>query len=192
MFPPVSPTTSSSDVRPTAPGPPVSAPPPCGVPAFAPLRVRGGGGRRLRRAVWRQRRAMAAGLALTAAALAATGLTGGDGGSTAADRAGGSAPESERRPVQLVSAPVRIADAATVRLLRPGDRVDVIAGEGSGADARVVAKGARVAAVPRTAADGATEGPAEGGALVVLSVPRSTAAALAGAGISARLAVTLC
>lgn len=193
MFPPVSPTTSSSDVRPTVPGPPVSAPPPCGVPAFAPLRVRGGGGaRRLRRAVWRQRRAMAAGLALTAAALAATGLTGGDGGSGAADRARGSAPEGERRPVRLVSAPVRIADAATVRLLRPGDRVDVIAGEGSGADARVVAKGARVAAVPRTAADGAAEYPAEGGALVVLSVPRRTAASLAGAGISARLAVTLC
>lgn len=41
MFPPVSPTTSSSDVRPAVPGPPVSAPPPCGVPAFAPLRVRG-------------------------------------------------------------------------------------------------------------------------------------------------------
>ncbi|MFE9951840.1 RcpC/CpaB family pilus assembly protein [Streptomyces sp. NPDC005531] len=192
MFPPVSPSTSSSDLRPTVPGPPVSAPPPCGVPAFAPLRVRGGGGRRLRRAVWRQRRAMAAGLALTAAALAATGLTGGDGGSGAADGAGGSAPEGERRPVQLVSAPVRIADAATVRLLRPGDRVDVIAGEGSGADARVVAKGAKVAAVPRTAADGSAEDPTDGGALVVLSVPRSTAASLAGAGISARLAVTLC
>ncbi|MDX2728720.1 MULTISPECIES: hypothetical protein [unclassified Streptomyces] len=192
MFPPVSPTTSSSDARPTVPGPPVSAPPPCGVPAFAPLRVRGGGGRRLRRAVWRQRRAMAAGLALTAAALATTGLTGGDGGHGAADPAGGPAPEGERRQVQLVSAPVRIADPATVRLLRPGDRVDVIAGGGSGADARVVAKGARVAAVPRTAGDGFIEGPAEGGALVVLSVPRSTAASLAGAGISARLAVTLC
>ncbi|MET8433380.1 hypothetical protein ABZV61_11360 [Streptomyces sp900116325] len=192
MFPPVSPTTSPSDVRPTVPGPPVSAPPPCGVPAFAPLRVRGGGGRPLRRAVWRQRRAMAAGLALTAAALATTGVTGGDGGRGAADPAGGSAPEGERRPVQLVSAPVRIADPATVRLLRPGDRVDVIAGEGSGADARVVAKGARVAAVPRTEGDGSVEGPTEGGALVVLSVPRSTAASLAGAGISARLAVTLC
>lgn len=135
---------------------------------------------------------MAAGLALTAAALAAAGLTGGDGGGGASDRPGGAAPEEERRPVQLVSAPVRIADAATVRLLRPGDRVDVIAGGGAGADARVVAKGARVAAVPRTAADGFAGDLAEGGALVVLSVPRSTAASLAGAGISARLAVTLC
>jgi hypothetical protein len=144
--------------------------------------------------MWRQRRAMAAGLALTAAALAAAGLGGGEapGG---AEGAAGAGPV-KRRPVPLVSAPVRIADAATVRLLRPGDQVDVIAAEGAGADARVVAKGARVAAVPRAPADGWAEDPAErpatSGALVVLSVPRSTAASLAGAGISARLAVTLC
>ncbi|MFE4328108.1 hypothetical protein ACFRQM_01325 [Streptomyces sp. NPDC056831] len=176
-----------------APGPPASAPPPCGVPAFEPLRVRGGGGHRLRRALWRQRRALAAGLALTAAALAATGLGGSGAGGDAAHGAGaggtaGSAPERARRPAPLVSAPVRIADAGAVRLLRPGDRVDVIAAEGAGADARVLAKGARVADVPQTSA----EGPAEDGALIVLSVPRDTAASLAGAGISARLAVTLC
>lgn len=75
-----------------------------------------------------------------------------------------------------------------MRLLRPGDRVDVIAAEGAGADARVLAKGARVTDVPQTSA----EGPAEDGALIVVSVPRGTAASLAGAGISARLAVTLC
>ncbi|MFI6059835.1 RcpC/CpaB family pilus assembly protein [Streptomyces sp. NPDC051286] len=195
MFPPASATSSSSHVRPSVPGPPVSAPVPCGVPSFAPLRVRGGGGRRLRRAMGRQRRAMAAGLALTAAALAAAGLGGGEapGG---AGGAAGAGPGVKRRPVPLVSAPVRIADAATVRLLRPGDRVDVIAAGGAGADARVVAKGARVAAVPRAPAEGwaedPAEGPAAGGALVVLSVPRSTAASLAGAGISGRLAVTLC
>nr|WP_262375503.1 hypothetical protein [Streptomyces sp. sk2.1] len=178
--------------------PPASAPPPCGVPAFEPLRVRGGGGRGLRRAVWRQRRALAAGLALTAAALAATGLGGtgaGTGGDTAygagADGAGGAVPGQVRRPAaRLVSAPVRIADAGTVRLLRPGDRVDVIAAgeDGSGAGVRVLAKGARVADVPRAPADGA----AGDGALVVLSVPRETAASLAGAGISSRLAVALC
>ncbi|MER5359238.1 hypothetical protein [Streptomyces sp. NPDC002785] len=152
--------------------------------------MRGGGGHRLRRALWRQRRALAAGLALTAAALAATGLGGGAGGDTAHGAGGtaGAAPERVRRPVPLVSAPVRIADAGTVRLLRPGDRVDVIAAEGTGADARVLAKGARVADVPQATA----EGLAENGALIVLSVPRGTAASLAGAGISARLAVTLC
>ncbi|MFB7951500.1 hypothetical protein [Streptomyces sp. NPDC056045] len=160
--------------------------------------MRGGGGRGLRRAVWRQRRALAAGLALTAAALAATGLGGtgaGTGGDTAygagADGAGGAVPGQVRRPAaRLVSAPVRIADAGTVRLLRPGDRVDVIAAgeDGSGAGVRVLAKGARVADVPRAPADGA----AGDGALVVLSVPRETAASLAGAGISSRLAVALC
>jgi Flp pilus assembly protein CpaB len=87
-----------------------------------------------------------------------------------------------------VTAPVRIADAATVRLLRPGDRVDVIAAEETvpGGDARVVARGARVTKVPEP-----LEGAADGGALVVLSVPRATAVRLAGASATARLAVTL-
>ncbi|WNI31304.1 hypothetical protein RLT59_22845 [Streptomyces sp. ITFR-6] len=172
------------------------APAPCGVPAFPPLRVRGGGGHRMWRAAWRRRRAMAAGLALTAAALAASGFGGGrDGdGGTGAEAAGaaastaGAARERASPPVRLVSAPVRIADAATVRLLRPGDRVDVIASAGSGTDARVLARSARVAQVPQTSAGG----PTENGALVVLSVPRATAATLAGAGASAGLAVILC
>ncbi|GAA1291187.1 hypothetical protein GCM10009647_000360 [Streptomyces sanglieri] len=176
------------------------------MPAFEPLRVRGGGGHRLRRALWRQRRALAAGLALTAAALAATGLGGGGtgaGGDAAygAGAGGTTAPERARRPARLVSAPVRIADAGTVRLLRPGDHVDVItAGEargGTGAGARVLAKGARVAEVPHTAVDGAagfegSGGSTQDGALIVLAVPRETATALAGAGISSQLAVTLC
>jgi hypothetical protein len=38
----------------------------------------------------------------------------------------------------------------------------------------------------------AADGVSEGGALIVLSVPRSTAARLAGASATARLAVTLC
>lgn len=88
--------------------------------------------------------------------------------------------------VRMVSAPVRIADAGTVRLLRPGDRVDVVAAERTGAP-RVVAAGARVADVPAVDA-----GVGDGGALVVLSVPRDTARALVGAGAVARLAVTVC
>ncbi|MCZ7459733.1 hypothetical protein [Streptomyces sp. WMMC940] len=104
-----------------------------------------------------------------------------------------------------MSAPVRIADAETVRLLQPGDRVDVIAapevsagtapGRGTGIggasrtgpDARVIVTGARVAEVPRAAA-----GVRDGGALIVLAVPRPVATALAGAGATSRLAVTLC
>ncbi|MFJ6464424.1 hypothetical protein ACIQM0_25910 [Streptomyces sp. NPDC091387] len=167
--------------------------------------MRGGGGHRLWRAAWRRRRAMAAGLALAAAALAASGAGGGGGGDgggdtgheaagvTAGTTAGaastaGTVRERASPPARLVSAPVRIADAATVRLLRPGDRVDVIASAGSGTDARVLAKGARVAQVPQPS----TEGSTENGALIVLSVPRATAATLAGAGVSAGLAVILC
>ncbi|GFH39446.1 hypothetical protein SCWH03_57130 [Streptomyces pacificus] len=109
------------------------------------------------------------------------------------------------RRAAIVSAPVRIADAETVRLLKPGDRVDVIAvssasageppGRGTsiddrtsrGPDARIIVAGARVTAVPRAA-----EGLQDGGALIVLAVPRSVATALAGAGATSRLAVALC
>jgi hypothetical protein len=136
-----------------------------------------------------------------------------------------------RRPTaEAVEAPVRIADAATVRLLRPGDRVDVIAAEetAAGGEARVVARKALVTRVPEpldgglgglgaSAPDGTADvtgeadtaggvevaggfdvageaglpGGVDGGALVVLSVPPSTAARLAGASATARLAVTL-
>ncbi|WP_406291045.1 hypothetical protein [Streptomyces sp. NBC_00209] len=146
-------------------------------------------GQRLRRAMWRQRRSMAAGLALTAAALAVSGLAGGGAGGTAGDTARAVSRERASPPVRLVSAPVRIADAETVRLLRPGDRVDVVASGGPGAaEARVVARGARVERVP--SADGG--GPSGEGALIVLAVPRATAADLAGTGISGGFAVVLC
>lgn len=155
---------------------------------------------------------MAAGLAMTAAALAAAAPSGGGDPRPAAS----SPPESVRsepRPA-VVSAPVRIADAAAVRLLRPGDRVDVLAAPGAGrtrgpAAAHVIARGVEVTDVPRprpvrAAADtgagdldpgGFDAGDpqaAGGGALVVLAVPRTTAAALAGAATTSRLAVALC
>ncbi|UZK58552.1 hypothetical protein NEH16_18425 [Streptomyces drozdowiczii] len=167
------------------------APPPCGVPAFPPLRVRVGAGQRLRRAMWRQRRSMAAGLALTAAALAVSGLAGDGDGGHGGDTARAASRERASPPVRLVSAPVRIADAETVRLLRPGDRVDVVASGGPGAaaeEARVVARGARVERVPSAEAGGLSGE----GALIVLAVPRATAAGLAGAGISGGFAVVLC
>ncbi|MFC4609012.1 RcpC/CpaB family pilus assembly protein [Streptomyces maoxianensis] len=172
--------------------PPSPAPEPLGVPPFAPLRVRGGA-HRLRRAMRRRRRALAAGLAMTAA-LAASGARGADGSGAEALAA---APQRERRPAaEMVSAPVRIADAATVRLLRRGDRVDVIAAAnspaGQGSEARVVASGVRVDEVPGPG-EPSTEGSSpDSGALVVLSVPRATAAALVGAGATSRLAVTVC
>lgn len=110
--------------------------------------------------------------------------------------------------MRLVSAPVRIADPETVRLLRPGDRVDVIAVDDADDEARVVARGVRVAKVPYPGsgpgghaadvsgagaggADDIAGARAEDGALVVLSVERSTATALLGAGASGRLAVAV-
>ncbi|PJE97088.1 hypothetical protein CUT44_11350 [Streptomyces carminius] len=111
-----------------------------------------------------------------------------------------------------VEAPVRIPDAAVVRLLRPGDRVDVLAttvddttaGVPAGRPARTVARNVRVAAVPGPGPDGSGSSGASGlsgafgasgeeaGALVVLSVPRPVAARLAGAAAHSQLAVTLC
>ncbi len=141
------------------------------------------------------------GLAVTAAALVAAGPReadrsrghlAGPSGERAAPMSPGDRPSD--RPGHAgttVSAPVRLADAATVRLLRPGDRVDVIAAEetAAGGEVRVVARGARVTEVPEPV-DGAGD-TGDGGALVVLSVPRSTAAGLAGASATARLAVTV-
>ncbi|MEV7504495.1 hypothetical protein [Streptomyces sp. NPDC093018] len=173
------------------------APAICEVPPFPPVRVRGGR-YRVQRLVRHRGRAVAAGLAVTAAALVAAG----PGTSAQAHRADpaarparsarGHPPATPLRPPHpegLVAAPVRIADAATVRLLRPGDRVDVVAAQdpAAGGGARVLARGVRVTRVPEP-----LDGAAETGALVVLAVPRALAAGLVGASATARLAVTLC
>ncbi|WP_409058200.1 hypothetical protein [Streptomyces sp. SYP-A7185] len=172
-----------------------SPPPPCPVPHFAPVRV-SGGHRGLRRLLRHRRRAMAAGLAVTAAALVAAGPRDAGPRDAGQVRAQGppvaaAAPSRAEKPrgAAMVTAPVRIADAQTVRLLHRGDRVDVIASDGS--TSRVVAAGARVTEVPGPE-EGVAESAAEMGALVVLAVPRATAARLAGAGAGMRLAVTLC
>ncbi|WP_158712098.1 hypothetical protein [Streptomyces rimosus] len=93
--------TLSPPLEPTAPLP---LPPPCEVAHFAPVRARGGR-HRLRRAVRRRRRTLTAGLAMTAAALAATAHQSGEGrasgvaGACAAPTPGaapGARPEGER------------------------------------------------------------------------------------------------
>ncbi|WP_369178849.1 hypothetical protein [Streptomyces mutabilis] len=159
------------------------------MPHFTPVRVRGGR-HRLHRLLRHRRRAVAAGLVVTAAALVAAGPHPGA-GAPGAQRARGhpvTEPVRERHGARPVSAPVRIADAATVRLLRPGDQVDVIAAtDGGSGEATVLARGARVTKVPEP-----LDGDTAGGTLVVVSVPRATAHRLAGAAATARLAVTLC
>ncbi|AQS72135.1 hypothetical protein B1H29_21520 [Streptomyces pactum] len=165
------------------------------MPHFSPVRVRGAH-RQLHRLVRHRRRAVAAGLAVTAAALVAAGPLPGAGAQDARRARGHPVTEpgrdretaGKRHGARLVAAPVRIADAATVRLLRPGDRVDVVAaGDGGAGDASVIARGAQVTQVPEP-----LDGTAAGGALVVVSVPRATAHRLVGAGARSRLAVTLC
>ncbi|MFE6285839.1 hypothetical protein [Streptomyces sp. NPDC057877] len=184
---------SSFPLSPATPPLGTEVPPGCEVPHFAPIRVRGGR-EGLRRLLRHRRRAVAAGLAVTAAALVAAGPREpaeperdgqARGHPVVVRQAPSGTRAAEPRGVRLVTAPVRIADAATARLLRPGDRVDVIAAEetATGGEARVVARGAVVRKVP---AD-----PTPEGALVLLSVPRSQAADLAGASTTARLAVTL-
>jgi pilus assembly protein CpaB len=88
-----------------------------------------------------------------------------------------------------VAAPVRIADAAAVRLLRTGDRVDVLAADPSGvAQTVVVASAAPVVVVP----DADDEvGSAQTGGLVVLAVTPDTARQLVRAAVVGPLSVTL-
>lgn len=145
----------------------------------------------MRRLLRRQRRTLAAGLATTAAALAVSAAT----QNTPVrqpppvPRGPAIAAASRVRPAS-VRDPVRIADAAVADLLRPGDRVDVLAG------ARIVARCARVLAVPERAAPTPAGAVADSGGttggLVLLTVPRTTAAALSGAAALSPLGVTLC
>jgi len=89
----------------------------------------------------------------------------------------------------LVAAPVRIADADAVALVRVGDTLDVLAPDPTGErPTSVVVQRAPVAALPEPA-DGATAGTA--GALVVLAVSRADAARLARHAVIGPLMITL-
>lgn len=91
----------------------------------------------------------------------------------------------------LVAAPVRIADAGAVRLLRVGDRVDVVATDPANGRAEVATEAAPVVALPRGTRAGQDSATLSGGALVVLAVPRSTAVTLAGSSATDLLSVIL-
>ncbi|MGY1636698.1 Flp pilus assembly protein CpaB [Geodermatophilus sp. SYSU D00742] len=82
-----------------------------------------------------------------------------------------------------VAAPVRLADLAVSALVRPGDRVDVLATTAGAERAEVVAAGALVLAAP---------GPDDTGeGLLLLAVDGGTAALLAAAATSATLSLSL-
>ena len=88
----------------------------------------------------------------------------------------------------LVATPVRLADPAVAGLLRPGDRVDVLAAPADpalGTRPTVAAADVPVLAVP------AADPTGDQGALVVLATTSRMALALAAAASGQRLSVTL-
>jgi pilus assembly protein CpaB len=95
-------------------------------------------------------------------------------------------------PAGQVAAPVRLADLAVATLLRPGDRVDVLASSAEAGAAEVVAAGALVLSTPPGAdpAERATS-PPDGAGLLVLAVAPETARLLAGVATTSSLTVTL-
>lgn len=88
----------------------------------------------------------------------------------------------------LVATPVRVADAASVGLLRVGDRVDLVAADPEGRSAVPVARGAPVVALPRSAA---VDQDLQRGGLVVVAVPEAEALTLARLGVSHVLSYVL-
>jgi Flp pilus assembly protein CpaB len=89
----------------------------------------------------------------------------------------------------LVAVPVRIGDPGAVRLLRVGDRVDLLAADPQGeTSARAVGRDVPVLAIPRAGDEspGLTTG-----ALVVLGLPDGTAETVAQASVSSFLSVVL-
>ncbi|MER5477028.1 hypothetical protein ABT026_08595 [Streptomyces sp. NPDC002734] len=182
---------------------PGGVPAPGSIPLFAPLRVPGGrlrGGRPARAAP----RVLAAALTAVAVTALAPGPAApaapaaSSASSETSARVGGRAavgalqglppPDGER-----VEAPVRLADPAVAALLRRGDLVDVVAAGPRGRP-RVLARGVRVARLPGPppGPPGATDldmGGATGGALVVLSAPRTAAVRLLGTAPEDRLTV---
>jgi Flp pilus assembly protein CpaB len=88
-----------------------------------------------------------------------------------------------------VAMPVRIGDPGAVRLLRVGDRVDLVAADPQGgARAETIGYDVPVLALPRTGeeAPGLTTG-----ALVVLAVPESSVRVVAQASVSSYLSVVI-
>jgi Flp pilus assembly protein CpaB len=91
-----------------------------------------------------------------------------------------------------VAAPVRVADAGAVGLLRVGDRVDFLVASPEGRDASVAVAGAPVIALPDPAAsEGPTVDGIAGGGLVVVAVTPAEALGLAQAEVSGVLSVVL-
>ncbi|WP_051214833.1 Flp pilus assembly protein CpaB [Granulicoccus phenolivorans] len=89
-----------------------------------------------------------------------------------------------------VIATVRLSDPAQVALVRPGDRVDVIAAEGPRSG--VVARNVRVVTIPQPAGDpGLLGGGETGAAMLLVETDEPTATELARAATGSRLSLVL-
>ncbi|MEY9213873.1 Flp pilus assembly protein CpaB [Thermobifida halotolerans] len=96
----------------------------------------------------------------------------------------------------LVAAPVRLADADAVALLRPGSRIDVLAAVGDPLAAGFAGDGAVAARTivadrPVVAVPSADPAAGEAGALVVLAVTEEEARSLAGHAGAGRLSIAI-
>lgn len=89
----------------------------------------------------------------------------------------------------VVASPVRLVDLEVAALLRPGDRVDILAATADAFTATVVAAGVVVLAVPLAESDESQRAGPLG--LVVVAVTQDTAATLAAAAASSILTATL-
>jgi len=88
--------------------------------------------------------------------------------------------------------PVRLADAGVAELLRPGQRVDVVAAAEAGREASVLASMAVVAAVGEQGTrDPKTLGTGSKGPLVLLSLPSEIATRVAATSLERSITVTL-
>ncbi|WP_020575947.1 SAF domain-containing protein [Actinopolymorpha alba] len=119
--------------------------------------------------------------------------------------------EGKDTPDDLVAAPVRIADAETVGMVRVGDRIDVLAAhtgvETASRPAELIARAVEVVSLPGrhepsdAAAGGlpdldelgsiSGDGASGDGGLVVVAVPATVAADLARATVTSRLSLVL-
>ncbi|MEV4109276.1 SAF domain-containing protein [Nonomuraea sp. NPDC049695] len=95
--------------------------------------------------------------------------------------------QSFRLPPGLVATPVRIADAAAVKLLSPGATITVLATWEEAQPARPVAEEVRIITIPPPA-QAASEAH---GALVVLATTATQAAELAAAQTTGHLSITI-
>ena len=90
-------------------------------------------------------------------------------------------------PADLVATALRTADPAGAGLVRPGDRIDVLAGPDQsweapgGGTGEVLASAALVLAVPPAEADGSGSGTSSGGSVLLVAVRAATARTLAAA-----------